>query len=593
VGGNGGSDTLTGTPTTGDAGASAGGSTSSGNGSMGGAIGTDSSSMGGTSSTGGTGNPSSGGTAGATGTDSGGAGGASGSGAGGSSGGGAGGASSGGTSTTDTGGTSTTDAGGTSTTDTGGTSTTDTGGTSTTDAGGTSTADTGGTSTTDTAAASTTGSVGSTTSAGTGGTGPTPCDGAPCVNGGRCVVVGDDYVCDCLDGYGPPNCSVNIDECADNACENGSTCIDGIADYSCDCADGYEGDLCEDEINECDADPCNNGGSCTDELADFTCSCVDNWGGATCDVKLFEGLGMPATYTASRARAVSDDGATVVGELTGASGTRAFSWSGGTLSVLDSSDHVATANAVSEDGSLVVGSSTDGLKEGAYWLDGDFETIYYTSTSVANTVSGDGWLIAGTCADGFNYACRWTNRLPTAEILSGAYEDSEAWDMSSNGETIVGRAASDPFHAWRWDEDNGWVTLDELPGDDSGFAEVISGDGSVIYGTSTLSGGTDERAVRWVGGATDAESLGFGARVHATNHDGSVIAGHLFRFNSSPFIWDAENGTRELFAALEEAGADMTGWSVEYVEGISADGRTFVGYATHDGVTEAFIARLP
>ena len=123
--------------------------------------------------------------------------------------------------------------------------------------------------------------------------------------------------------------------------------------------------------------------------------------------------------SSARARAVSDDGTTVVGELTGASGTRAFSWIGGTLSVLDSSDHVATANAVSEDGSLVVGSSTDGLKEGAYWLDGDFETIYYTSTSVANTVSADGWLIAGTCADGFNYACRWTNRLPRGRSADG------------------------------------------------------------------------------------------------------------------------------------------------------------------------------
>ncbi len=98
--------------------------------------------------------------------------------------------------------------------------------------------------------------------------------------------------------------------------------------------------------------------------------------------------------------------------------------------------------------------------------------------------------------------------------------------------------------------------------------------------------------MRW-GGSTKAQSLSFGTRVHATNHDGSVIAGRLFVFNSGPFIWDATNGTRELFEALAEAGADLSGWSDEFVEGISADGRTCVGYATHDGVTEAFIARLP
>jgi len=324
---------------------------------------------------------------------------------------------------------------------------------------------------------------------------------------------------------------------------------------------------------------------------------VDNWGGATCNIKLFEGLGMPATYTASRARAVSDDGSTVVGELTGGSGTRAFRWNDGALAVLDSEDAVAIANGVSGDGGLVVGSTTATLREGAYWLDGDLETIYSpsaSSVSVANAVSQDGWLIAGIChSSGLPYACRWTNRLATGQLLTGAPEESEAWDMSADGSVIVGRYGSDPFRAWRWNETEGWIRLYPLSGDDSTWAEVISGDGSVIYGTSELSGGTDEHAVRWVGGSTEAESLSFGARVNATNHDGSVIAGRLFVFNSGPFIWDATNGTRELFDALEDAGADLTGWSDEFVEGISADGRTFVGYATHNAVSEAFIARLP
>jgi hypothetical protein len=80
--------------------------------------------------------------------------------------------------------------------------------------------------------------------------------------------------------------------------------------------------------------------------------------------------------------------------------------------------------------------------------------------------------------------------------------------------------------------------------------------------------------------------------------DGNVVVGsasHLVSpFNSEPFIWDPANGTRSLSAVLIAGGADLTGWSNLWVEDISPDGLTIVGYGRNaNGADEAFIATIP
>src|SRR5690606_18200856 len=47
-----------------------------------------------------------------------------------------------------------------------------------------------------------------------------PCADHECQNGATCEPDGDDYSCDCADGFSGPNCETNIDECADEPCEN-------------------------------------------------------------------------------------------------------------------------------------------------------------------------------------------------------------------------------------------------------------------------------------------------------------------------------------------------------------------------------------
>ena len=59
------------------------------------------------------------------------------------------------------------------------------------------------------------------------------------------------------------------------------------------------------------------------------------------------------------------------------------------------------------------------------------------------------------------------------------------------------------------------------------------------------------------------------------------------------FVWDEANGMRSLQTMLEDGGVDMTGWTLTSATGVSDDGKTIVGYGTHNGNTEGFVAVIP
>ena len=73
----------------------------------------------------------------------------------------------------------------------------------------------------------------------------------PCLNGGKCVDLGDIkhgdhyYKCVCQPGFTGKNCETNINECDPSPCLNGGNCVDGVNDYTCKCAAGYTGKDCE------------------------------------------------------------------------------------------------------------------------------------------------------------------------------------------------------------------------------------------------------------------------------------------------------------------------------------------------------------
>ncbi|XP_059511614.1 basement membrane-specific heparan sulfate proteoglycan core protein isoform X3 [Stegostoma tigrinum] len=70
-----------------------------------------------------------------------------------------------------------------------------------------------------------------------------PCDRAPCLHGGRCIVTGEyEYQCICTNEYQGENCEISWDICLQgNPCMNGGTCDKN----QCWCPMGYTGSYCE------------------------------------------------------------------------------------------------------------------------------------------------------------------------------------------------------------------------------------------------------------------------------------------------------------------------------------------------------------
>lgn len=86
--------------------------------------------------------------------------------------------------------------------------------------------------------------------------------------------------------------------------------------------------------------------------------------------------------------------------------------------------------------------------------------------------------------------------------------------------------------------------------------------------------------------------------VLAISGDGTLAGGYTF-YNGpvdgprEAFIWDAVSGTRRLQDVLSTAYAlDLTGWNLQEVRAISADGRTIAGIGLHDARPEGWVARI-
>ena len=75
---------------------------------------------------------------------------------------------------------------------------------------------------------------------------------------------------------------MEINNCASSPCLNGGTCVNVVNDFVCECPPDFQGDLCNAEINNCTSSPCLNGGTCVDGIDNFTCTCLPDFGGNLC-----------------------------------------------------------------------------------------------------------------------------------------------------------------------------------------------------------------------------------------------------------------------------------------------------------------------
>jgi uncharacterized membrane protein len=204
----------------------------------------------------------------------------------------------------------------------------------------------------------------------------------------------------------------------------------------------------------------------------------------------------------------------------------------------------------------------------------------------ALAVNADGTVAAGLgeYTNDYPKAVRWVASTRTIERIDpSGHEESYSCGISGDGSVVVGYTYN-PDTAFVWRTGNtGLTALPTLNASQGGSARAVSQNGNVIVGSS---GG---QAVRWVNGAAPV-SLGLAGTAYGVNADGSVIVGRT----GSAFVWrsSATPQLQLLADVLLSAGANLSGWTLEHASGVSADGSTVVGYGTHDGVREGFIARL-
>ena len=350
----------------------------------------------------------------------------------------------------------------------------------------------------------------------------------------------------------------------------------------------------------------------------------------------FIGLGhFPEGIAASRAFDVSADGMVVVGAANTLGGLEAFRWtiSGGLagLGDLPGGGFTSLATGASRDGNRIVGWSwsEQGLKEAFVWDRnegmmglGDLPGGPFDSVAAAVTVGvfddgGDddndlqpyegvvvvGW---GSGPDTAREAFRWTigGGMVGLGDLPGGNFMSLAAAVSGDGSVIAGTGSTGtPTHqeAFRWTREEGMVGLGNCPDNllDGSGAHDMTADGEVIVGWCWGEYGIE--ALRWTE-ADGMEALGdlpgggdlpF-SHAYAVSDDGATIVGvGKTNLGGEAFIWTEADGIRNLREVLEDDyGLDLSGWILREAWGVSADGRTIVGAGDHDGVNEAWRARL-
>lgn len=123
----------------------------------------------------------------------------------------------------------------------------------------------------------------------------TPCDSKPCLNGGTCMVSGDDqssYTCTCTKWFMGKNCGFLKACVPNNPCLNGGTCTeDGDGDYTCKCLQGFLQPICAaqppvttPEPPHCVPNPCLNEGVCKSAFDGFDCDCKSRYTGPKCEI---------------------------------------------------------------------------------------------------------------------------------------------------------------------------------------------------------------------------------------------------------------------------------------------------------------------
>jgi uncharacterized membrane protein len=239
------------------------------------------------------------------------------------------------------------------------------------------------------------------------------------------------------------------------------------------------------------------------------------------------------------------------------------------------------AYAVSADGHVAVGSVAHAgdptTRYACYWTDKGAPVTIGPANSEAMGVSADGSTIVGYSG----LLWRWT--AAGGLVTFGTASDA-VYAMSADASRVVGATlVGGDEQACYWNAAGTRTLLGYLPGHDVSRAQGVSADGSFIVGFSYL--GADltntERAWRWTSGG-GMVSLGVtgaatGSRAFGVSNDGAKVVGGLLNASGGVSAFEWTSGGMVAIPALTIA------------TGISGDGTTIIGSALVTGYGSSFL----
>jgi uncharacterized membrane protein len=390
-----------------------------------------------------------------------------------------------------------------------------------------------------------------------------------------------------------------------NPCQHNGACTNTTGSYSCNCTGtGYSGTTCQTDVNECmPTNPCQNSGTCANSAGSYTCTCGARFTGKNCEFLRFSGMGVLAFDDMSAATAVSADGNVAVGYsgLTGQAFTSHAVRKVGTAALqyltTPTGSESCDAEGVSGDGGVIVGNCDSTMP--AMGLAGRRPFRYTPATNIQymslsplagdtdvniEGISDDGNVIIGYILP--SQAARWTAAAGWTLLgkLSPA-GDNIPHGVNRDGSIIVGMDSPAVSIAWRWTAATGEVEM-ARPGTANGsfYAFDINPAGGVVVGYNYETNTGVSSAIRWTNGTPS--SLGAG-QAFGVSADGSVVVGEG---TSGAMVW---NPSAHTLVSLLNSTSDLTGWTLEHASDVSDDGKVVVGWGTHNGKQEGFIAHLP
>lgn len=374
-----------------------------------------------------------------------------------------------------------------------------------------------------------------------------------------------------------------------------------------------------------------------DEAGDYRCRVSDAAGPTLSETAqlqigsyVFSEVILPGN-SASTVGGMSADGSVVCGTSDG----RAFVWNvyDGPRDLGLPADANATAAAgvgVATDGTIVVAinATTPAGTEAMRWDGATDGSAAFTSlpkmdgsqgwTARALGTDGNNVWIAGSSIDGGDgngreagFYRQSTNRTVSTSLPPGGYDHSDFLAVSDNG-ALAGQyqfnyiapytGGRNPFICTKR---GAVIAMNSLLGPPSSSYEsvckAVSRNGKIQGGWSHYSGGgSRSKPVLWTDPVTlvtiplptggDNDNHG---EISALNADGSVAAGSSYYADTTTgpteaFIWDAVNGTRFVASVLTAQGFDLTGWTLQDVVGMSADGTMLCGNGLRDGVARGW-----